>query len=146
MADALNDDSRQMPIHGAFCWTEIASTDLGSCRSFYSNVFGWKFEQSNSAGSEIDYLEFASAGGEEKDGALYEMQPMMFGGSIPPAHIALYVSVDNVDEAAQRAVELGGSVTFEPYDIPNVGRMAVISDPTGASMSIITLNDAEAGE
>lgn len=128
-----------MPKHGDFCWTEIASDNLPACKTFYSNVFGWQFEKSKSTGDEFEYLEFSSDGGEQKDGALYEMNPMMFGGTIPPPHIALYVSVDNVDETAAKAVELGGSIMFGPYDIPNVGRMAVINDPTGAAVSIITL-------
>lgn len=129
----------QMPKHGEFCWSEIASTDLETCKSFYSNVFGWQFKKSESTGQEFEYLEFASDGGPAPDGALYQMNPEMFGGQVPPAHIALYVSVDDVDASVEKAKELGGSVVFGPYDIPNVGRFAIINDPTGASISMITL-------
>lgn len=128
-----------MPKHGDFCWSEIASTDLEKCRSFYTNVFGWQFAKSQATGNEMEYLEFSSTGGPGADGALYEMQPMMFGGKVPPPHIALYVSVDDVDDAVSKTNELGGKVLFPPYDIPNVGRMAVIEDPTGAAISMIAL-------
>lgn len=128
-----------MPKHGDFCWTEIASTDLEKCRSFYTSVFGWQFDRSQAAGDEMEYLEFSSSGGADADGALYEMQPAMFGGSVPPPHIALYVAVDDVDASVAKASELDGKVLFPPYDIPNVGRMAVIEDPTGAAISMITL-------
>lgn len=128
-----------MPAHGEFCWTEIASTDLEKCMPFYSNVFGWQFEQSKATASEMPYLEFSSGSAGFPDGALYEMTEEMYGGQIPPAHIALYVSVDDVDASSKQAEELGGSIVFGPYDIPNVGRFAIVNDPTGAAISMITL-------
>ena len=128
-----------LPKHGEFCWSEIASTDLSKCRPFYENVFGWKFKASENTGGEMEYLEFSSGGSEFPDAALYEMQPMMFGGTVPPAHIALYVAVDNIDDSVEKAKSLGGKVVFGPYDIPHVGRMAVVTDPTGANISLITL-------
>ncbi len=139
MAEEAVGYAGSMPKHGEFCWTEIASNDLEACKTFYSNVFGWQFEKSLNSGDEFQYLEFASDGGPQKDGALYEMTPEMFGGAVPPPHIALYVTVDNVDDSTAKAVELGGTLVFGPYDIPKVGRMAVINDPTGAAISLITL-------
>lgn len=143
MAEEAAASAMQMPAHGEFCWTEIASDNLEACKTFYSNVFGWQFDQSQSTGSELQYLEFSSCNTDQKDGALYEMQPMMFGGTIPPPHIALYVSVDNVDESAAKATAIGGSIVFGPYDIPNVGRMTVINDPTGAAITLITLSPGD---
>lgn len=139
MAETSASKSLEMPSHGSFCWTEIASTDIEKCKSFYSNVFGWTFEKSPNTGDEMDYFECSSSGGSQEDAALYEMNPAMFGGQTPPAHIALYVAVDDVDQAVTRTKELGGSVVFGPYDIPKVGRMAVINDPSGAAISLITL-------
>lgn len=130
-----------MPKHGDFCWSEFAVADLAKCRAFYENVFGWKFKASANAGEGMEYLEFSSAGDGRTDAALYEINPQMFGGEAPPAHIAQYVAVDNVDEAVEKAKGLGGSLVFGPYDIPNVGRMAIIDDPTGASISLITLTE-----
>lgn len=49
-----------------------------------------------------------------------------------------YVTVDDVDASAKQAEALGGKVLIEPRDIPNVGRFCVISDPQGATLSIIT--------
>ena len=128
-----------MPKHGDFCWSEFAVTDVAKCRAFYENVFGWKCEPSQATGGEMEYLEFSSSGDDQKDAALYAMSAEMFGGEIPPAHVAQYVSVDNVDEAVEKAKNLAGSLIFGPYDIPKVGRMAIINDPTGASISLITL-------
>ncbi|MBK8304278.1 MAG: hypothetical protein IPK98_13040 [Chloracidobacterium sp.] len=54
------------------------------------------------------------------------------GQPIPPPHFLTYVAVEDVDENARQAVELGGTVIRQPMDIPNTGRFAVIADPTGA--------------
>jgi predicted enzyme related to lactoylglutathione lyase len=128
-----------MPAIGSFCWTEIACADLSKCKPFYENVFGWEFKQSESTENEMQYLEFSSSGEVYPDGALYEMNPEMFGGQVPPAHIAHYITVEDVDAAVGKAEGLGAKLCFGPYDIPNVGRFAVITDPTGASINMITL-------
>jgi predicted enzyme related to lactoylglutathione lyase len=57
---------------------------------------------------------------------------------MPPPHFRIYVAVDNIDESAAKAESLGGSILRPPVDIPNVGRMAVLRDPTGAAFSIFT--------
>jgi predicted enzyme related to lactoylglutathione lyase len=139
MVDEATGMAPDMPGHGEFCWSEIASTDLKKAKPFYENVFGWKFDKSENTGNEMEYLEFSSSGEAYPDAALYEMNPEMFGGQTPPAHIALYVSVDDIDASIATVTELGGTVLFGPYDIPKVGRMAVVADPTGANISLITL-------
>lgn len=139
MAEEAIGKAQEMPKHGTFCWSEIAVTDSVKCRAFYENVFGWQFKKSGSTGEEMEYFEFSSFGGDLEDGALYQMNAEFFGGEIPPAHIAQYIAVDDVDASLEKTKELGGTVVFGPYDIPNVGRMGVINDPTGAAISLITL-------
>ncbi|HTH36539.1 MAG TPA: VOC family protein, partial [Pyrinomonadaceae bacterium] len=57
----------------------------------------------------------------------------MFGdGPIPPPHFMTYIAVDDVDANAELAKSLGGTVLKEPDEIPNVGRFAIIQDPSGA--------------
>jgi predicted enzyme related to lactoylglutathione lyase len=52
-----------------------------------------------------------------------------------PSHWIGHVAVDDVDAAAQRAKDAGGSVVGEPMDIAEVGRFAIIRDPQGAFTS-----------
>jgi predicted enzyme related to lactoylglutathione lyase len=121
-----------MPKQGTFCWTEIASNDADKCQAFYSAVFGWKFKSGDAAGEgEMDYREFSSDDGNPV-GGLYQMNPDWFGGNPPPPHFMTYVAVDDVDENARLATELGAKIDRGPMDIPNVGRMCMIEDPTGA--------------
>jgi hypothetical protein len=73
-------------------------------------------------------------------GGIYKMGPESDGAT---AHWMSYVAVDDVDDRAAKAAELGGKVRVPPMDIPNVGRFCVINDPTGATISLITLKGAQ---
>lgn len=120
------------PKHGSFCWTEIASTDAEKCKEFYSAVFGWKFQESKATDGSFVYHEF-STGGDYPAGGLYEISPEICGeGPLPPPHLLTYIGVDDVDENAKQAQQLGGTIIKPPSDIPNTGRFAIIQDPTGA--------------
>lgn len=64
------------------------------------------------------------------------------GGAVPldashgvPSHWITYISVNDVEKSCDRTKALGGKVHREAFDIPNVGRMAVVEDPTGAFFS-----------
>jgi len=54
-----------------------------------------------------------------------------------PSNWMVYFAVDDVDEKARRAEELGGQVLNGPFDLPTGGRMAVIQDPQGAVFSVM---------
>lgn len=53
-----------------------------------------------------------------------------------PPNWQSYVSVEDIEAAAERAKSLGATVLAEPFDVMDVGRMAVIQDPTGAVFSL----------
>lgn len=128
------------PESGSFCWTEIASSDAAKCKEFYTNVFGWKFKDSDATDGAFAYHEYTT-GGDYPAGGLYEITPEMCeeGQPVPPPHFMTYVAVDDVDENAKLAVELGGTIIREPMDIPNTGRFAIIQDPSGAMISTFTM-------
>jgi predicted enzyme related to lactoylglutathione lyase len=61
-----------------------------------------------------------------------------------PTHWGVYFNVADCDATAAKATELGGSVHVPPTDIPNVGRFAMIEDPTGAHFYAIALENIDA--
>jgi predicted enzyme related to lactoylglutathione lyase len=63
-------------------------------------------------------------------GALYNAQEGQ-----PPAWNS-FVTVESADAAAASAAEHGGTVEMQPFDVLDVGRMAVIQDPTGAFFEV----------
>jgi predicted enzyme related to lactoylglutathione lyase len=50
----------------------------------------------------------------------------------------VYFAVDDADATASKAAEGGGRVMVQPFDIPSVGRSAVLADPQGAIFSVLT--------
>lgn len=127
-----------MPKHGTFCWNELATNNLETCQTFYGQLLGWQLKQSKMPDCEMVYTEI-SAGGPCGIGGMYQMGKEF--GDAPP-HWMSYISVDDVDASAAKVWELGGKVCVPPTDIPNVGRFCVVSDPTGATFSLITIKHA----
>lgn len=130
----------QIPAHGTFCWNELATNNLGTAQKFYSELLGWKMKESDATG--MKYIEFKPGSHESGCGigGMYQMGPE-YGEA--PSHWMAYVAVEDVDSLAGRVESLGGKVCVPPTDIPNVGRFSVITDPTGATLSIIKLNGAQ---
>lgn len=117
---------------GSFCWIDLATTDAAAAKKFYGTLFGWEMKDSPLPQGGVYTM--CLLGGKEV-GALYDMDPGQREAKAPP-HWMNYVSVPSADTAAARAKSLGASVTLEPFDVMDVGRMAVIADPTGAHLAL----------
>jgi len=129
-----------MPANGSFCWNELSTTDDDAAIKFYTELLGWQIKKSDmppSEGSEAPPMVYNEIVVDGKHvGGIYKMGPE--SGGAPP-HWMAYVAVEDVDAKAARVAELGGKVCVPPTDIPNTGRFCVINDPTGATISLITL-------
>lgn len=130
---AVAAEQMAMPKHGEFCWNDLATNNTEESKSFYAELFGWKFKESNDAG--MQYSEI-SIDGQKQFGGIWQLTEEM--GEIKP-HWMSWVAVDDVDAMTEKVKELGGNVCVPPTDIPNTGRFVVINDPTGATLSLITL-------
>jgi predicted enzyme related to lactoylglutathione lyase len=53
-----------------------------------------------------------------------------------PPHWLSYVMVKSADESARKAKKLGATFFMEPMDVPGVGTMAILQDPSGASLPV----------
>lgn len=138
MSEKATAEQMAMPKHGEFCWTEISTTNLEACQTFYQELFGWNIKKSDNTAIDMDYREFSTGNG-MPCGGMFEMNAEMCGGTIPPPHFMNYIAVDDVDESARKVFDLGGKIVNPPMDIPNVGRFCVVQDPTGAAFSLITM-------
>lgn len=116
--------------HGDFSWVDLGTTDSGAAKKFYGGLFGWAFDD-QPAGPGMTYS-MATVGG-ERVCALYTMGKEMEG--IPP-HWLSYVTVDDADAIAKKATANGGKVMKEPFDVMTYGRMAVLTDPSGAAIAV----------
>ncbi|HEX6716790.1 MAG TPA: VOC family protein [Pyrinomonadaceae bacterium] len=122
---------------GTFCWVELGTTDSAAAKNFYTQLFGWDYDD-HPMGPGGVYTMLKLNG---KDaGALYELNPDMRAQGIPP-HWLSYISVSNVDETAEKAKAAGATVLQGPFDVMTVGRMAVVQDPTGAVFALWQAKD-----
>ncbi|MFZ3018068.1 MAG: VOC family protein [Gallionella sp.] len=123
----MNESFKQQ---GAFSWCELMTSDVEAAKAFYTKLFNWNTEDMPMPGMIYTVIK---AGGSEIGGIMAipkEAQGM------PPAW-GVYVTVDDVDETAKNAGQLGAKLLVPPTDIPDVGRFCVIQDPQGAAINAI---------
>jgi predicted enzyme related to lactoylglutathione lyase len=113
-------------IPGVPCWVDTSQPDPEAAVRFYSELFGWQFEDVMPPGSEGKYF---SARIREGDVAAVGSIPE---GAPQVATWNTYVWVDSADETAARVRDAGGNVVMEPFDVMDAGRMGVFADPEGA--------------
>ena len=128
-----------MYTQGSFCWRECGTRDAAAARAFYGALLGWTAVERPMAGGAGTYTILRR--GDEDVAGLYEMSGPRFEG-VPP-HWATYVWHDDVDAAVVKARALGAEVLGGPFDIPDVGRMAVLRDPQGAVIQLLRGPDSE---
>jgi hypothetical protein len=110
---------------------ELSTTDADGAKAFYGELLGWSFFDTP-AGPDMTYTFLRL--GDDDVGALYQQPPAQREAGVPP-HWLLYVAVDDVNAAAARAGELGGTVEG-PYDVGDAGRCAMVNDPQGARFAL----------
>lgn len=121
---------------GNFCWFELGTNNQAAAKMFYTQLFGWQYNEHELGGDMGVYTMFTLDGKEV--GAAYTLNEQQQPG-VPP-HWMPYVAVDNAEATAAKAVELGGEVVAPAFDVYDFGRMAVVKDPTGAVLSIWQAN------
>jgi hypothetical protein len=107
--------------------------DLSGAKAFYGDVVGWTSQEMPMPEGAYTILEAAGVG----VGGAATLTDAVRALGVPPNWTS-YVAVDEVDAAAAKAATLGGSVIHPPQDIPGVGRFAIIADPHGAVIAIMT--------
>jgi uncharacterized protein len=122
-------------MQNPFIWHDLMTSDVEAAQKFYAEVVGWTFS------TQTPGYDIAEANG------------VGMGGIMPtPDHIkgmppfwSGYIHVTDVDAACEKIKKLGGAIKREPWDVPDVARLAVAADPTGAMFNIMTPIPREAG-
>jgi uncharacterized protein len=118
--------------HGEFSWAELATRDASAAKVFYAGVFGWEYDD-RPAGPNAIYS-MAKVHSEHVVG-LYALSEDMKREQVPARWLS-YFTVTDVDAVAARASSSGGRVLKAPFDVMDVGRMSVVSDPEGAMFAL----------
>jgi predicted enzyme related to lactoylglutathione lyase len=112
---------------GKFVWHEQVSSDPEQAKAFYTELFGWQTEVFKPG--EVDYT-MISAGGQNHGGFGKAME------GAPPPHWLSHVQLENLDETVEQAKRAGGTLAAGPFDMSDVGRMAIVADPQGAYLGL----------
>jgi predicted enzyme related to lactoylglutathione lyase len=117
--------------HGSPSWFETLTTDVDRARSFYVELFGWTPKiQHNSHGSYTTFnLDETPVAG------MMGITPEM--GPVPP-HWGIYFTVNDIEESAKRATDLGATLFVPPTNIADVGRFCGVISPQGVRFYLIT--------
>jgi predicted enzyme related to lactoylglutathione lyase len=108
---------------GLFAWYDIMAVDETATNPFYHGLFGWDFSAEARPNDGYRMVTFGGQG---------------LGGSLPwktesgRSHWMGYIQVTGIEEHVARARELGATIFVEQMEIPDVGKFAVLDDPTGA--------------
>ena len=117
---------------GVFYWNELMTRDPEKAKQFYAKTLGWSFE----AWGEDEGAYYIAMMGEKPVAGIFNMSGPEFEGM--PEHWFSYVSVDDVDETAESVTAAGGSLMRPLFDVPEVGRIAIVQDPNGAVVGMMT--------
>ena len=115
---------------GAWSMSALSTPDPEGAKRFYGDVFGWTTSE---FGPATMFHRPGFVGGEPTQPVPRDVVAVMMPGEQPAWSVDFWVH--DVDAAAARTVELGGTVVSPPADW-EVGRSAVIADPAGAVISL----------
>ncbi|HET7816270.1 MAG TPA: VOC family protein [Sphingomicrobium sp.] len=126
-------DDRRNP-HGSFIWYELLTTDAQGAKAFYEAVVpGWQVGPA--AAEHQGYREINISGGGHA-GGMMELNDEMLAGGAKPIWLG-YVGVDDVDFSVAEITRKGGQLHLPAFDIPNVGRIAMVTDPQGNAFYVM---------
>ena len=110
-----------------FVHVELSTTDVGKAKTFYSKLFDWKLDDMKMATGDYTMI---NTGGDHGGGIMQHPVP----GA--PSMWMAYVLVDDIDGSTAKVRSLGGTVVQDKMEVPGMGWLAVIVDPTGAMLGI----------
>jgi len=126
---------------GTIWWSELVSPDPARSRDFYASVAGWtpkvvSADDQTRAPSpgEAAYTLYLRNGAEVAGAASYDDKDP----SVARPGWLNYIQVANVDAAVAEALKKGGKVLKAPYDAEGMGRFAIVADPDGIAVGLVT--------
>jgi len=113
---------------GTPSFVDLATSDQDAAKAFYGELFGWSYDDMPMDESSV--YSMAKLGG-HVTAAIAPQQAEQAAAGVPP-HWQMYITVDDLDGAAAKVNEAGGNLHVPPFDVFEAGRMAVVTDPSGA--------------
>ncbi|WP_026379321.1 VOC family protein [Afifella pfennigii] len=129
-----------MAEHGTFYWNELMAHDIDGAKKFYADTLGWSFDAMPMADGLTYWV--AMMGGRPV-GGMFDVKAAGMGQS--PEGWMPYIAVDDIDARCAKAKAAGASILREPFDVPGVGRIAILQEPGGAVIGWMTAAEPQGG-
>jgi predicted enzyme related to lactoylglutathione lyase len=120
---------------GKFVWHDLVTRDPAAARRFYGPLLGWEFQDTTRKGRPYA---IARLGGQPVAGIVRHPEE-----TEKSALWLSYLSVPDVDQAVKDAVAAGGRALYQPSELADVARVAVVADPQGAALGLVRLNGGD---
>jgi uncharacterized protein len=118
--------------HGRFYWNELMTRDVERAKRFYAETLGWSFEGMPMP----DGTYWVAKSGSEVIGGILDISAPRFT-QVPESWMA-YIAVDDLDARVKKAQSAGAKLMKPIFDIPGVGRIAILMEPAGAGIGWMT--------
>jgi len=122
-----------MTAHGHFHWNELMTRDAEKAKDFYGKTLGWTYNEMNMG----DGSYWVCMDGESPVGGIFTMSGPEFENV--PEHWFAYIAVDDIDARLEKLKAEGGEVRRPPFDVPGIGRIAMVTDSNGAASGWMTV-------
>ncbi|ADL48144.1 MULTISPECIES: VOC family protein [Micromonospora] len=109
-------------------WFEIGSDRPDEAQRFYSELFGWSFDEQGGPG--LSYRQTAAGGERGIGGAIRDTDTGNYA--------IFYAEVTDVPETCRRAEATGGTVLTAPVTTPTGLVRALLRDPSGNLLGVFT--------
>ncbi len=119
--------------HGTFYWNELMARDVEGAKKFYADTLGWSFDGMPTPDGGTYWV---AKMGEEPVGGMFDISGPDYTG-VPEGWMS-YIAVDNVDARVKKALAAGAKLMKPAFDVPGVGRIAVLMEPGGAGIGWMT--------
>lgn len=113
-------------------WHELNTWDPESAIEFYTRTLGWQFADTDLPDGSQYWI--ASKDGAPVGGIFGLTEPEYNG---IPSHWMTYMTVDDMNQAEKATAYAGGEITRPSTKIPGVGKLAVVTDASGALIGLI---------
>ncbi len=119
--------------HGTFYWNELMTRNVERAKTFYADTVGWSFDAMPMPGGGAYWV---AKMGDQPVAGIFDIGAPEFA-SVPESWMS-YLAVDDVDGRVTKAVKAGAKLMKPIFDVPGVGRIAILMEPGGAGIGWMT--------
>ena len=132
-APASNTEQSSGSAQGHLIWYELMTPDGDASKAFYDKVVGWQIGE-----PVAEYQGYRMIGRSDGGfaGGMLQLTDEMKEHGARPTWLG-YIGVDDADAAVAAIEQAGGKALMPAFDIPKVGRVAMVADPQGVPFYVM---------